>query len=115
MMQLAVNPYAPQSDEHFMYEALRLAHRGLGWTSPNPPVGCVIVREGQIVGAGWHGQYGGLHAETAAIKSCADARGATAYVTLEPCSHIGRQPACTSELQKAGVARVVFGCEDTDP
>lgn len=113
-MRLGVNPHLPSSDEYFMYEALRLAHRGLGWTSPNPPVGCVVVKDGEVIGQGWHVQPGGLHAETAALQQCPDAAGATAYVTLEPCSHVGQQPACTAELARAGIRRVVFGCEDAD-
>ncbi len=113
-MRLQANPHPVGGDKHFMYEALRLAHRGLGWTSPNPPVGCVIVRDGAILGRGWHNEPGGLHAETMALADCHDAVNAIAYITLEPCSHVGLQPACTSELQRAGVKRVVYGCEDAD-
>lgn len=113
-MRLGANPHPPGSDAFFMYEALRLAHRGLGWTSPNPAVGCVIVRDGEILGRGWHSRCGAVHAEVAALADAGDARGATVYSTLEPCSHVGQQPACTSALVDAGVARVVFGAHDTD-
>jgi diaminohydroxyphosphoribosylaminopyrimidine deaminase / 5-amino-6-(5-phosphoribosylamino)uracil reductase len=114
-MRPGPNPHPAGSAAHFMYEALRLAHRGLGWTSPNPAVGCVIVRDGAIIGRGWHSRCGAEHAEFAALRDAGDARGATAYSTLEPCSHVGQQPACTTELQSAGVARVVFGIDDADP
>lgn len=80
---------------------------------PNPMVGCVIVRDGAIVGEGWHGQYGGPHAEVMALEAAGDrARGATAYVSLEPCRHVGKTPACTAALVAAGVRRVVFGAAD---
>src|SRR5688572_19597335 len=114
-MSLGANPHPTGSDPFFMYEALRLAHRGLGWTSPNPAVGCVIVLDGAIIGRGWHSRCGDAHAEVAALRDAGDAHGATAYSTLEPCSHVGQQPACTSALHSAGVKRVVFGIEDADP
>lgn len=86
---------------------------------PNPQVGCVIVRGGRIIGEGWHGRFGGLHAEREALADCArrgeDARGATAYVTLEPCSHTGKQPPCADALVDAGIARVVVGSADPNP
>lgn len=98
-----------------MYEALQLAHGGLGWASPNPLVGCVLVRAGEIVGRGWHRLDGTEHAEVNALRAAgAAAQGSSCYVTLEPCSHVGRQPSCCRELARAGVARVVYGCKDTD-
>ncbi len=106
------------SDEHFMREALRLARRGLGHTRPNPAVGCVIVRNGKILGRGWHRRAGAPHAEIEALRSLsrpALARGATAYVTLEPCSTHGRTPPCTKALMQAGLARVVIGAIDPNP
>jgi diaminohydroxyphosphoribosylaminopyrimidine deaminase/5-amino-6-(5-phosphoribosylamino)uracil reductase len=110
-----INPYPAASAEHFMYRALQLARRGLGWASPNPLVGCVIVQNGQVLGEGWHARYGETHAEAAAIASAGECRGATVYISLEPCSHVGRQPSCTHALIDAGVTRVVFAFEDPDP
>jgi diaminohydroxyphosphoribosylaminopyrimidine deaminase/5-amino-6-(5-phosphoribosylamino)uracil reductase len=105
-------------DENHMREALVLAARGAGRTRPNPAVGCVIVRGGRVVGLGWHRRAGLPHAEVEALRSLRDpaqARGATAYVTLEPCSSHGRTPPCTDALIAAGVARVVVGATDPDP
>ncbi len=103
-------------DEKFMRMALSLAFRGTGRVSPNPRVGCVLVREGALVGWGFHGYYGGPHAEAEALKVAGDAaRGATAYVTLEPCSHFGKTPPCADALIKAGIARVVVGVRDPNP
>ena len=103
-------------DQLFMERALELAPRGAGWVSPNPQVGCVIVRDGRIIGEGWHKAYGGLHAEREALAACtADPRGATAYVTLEPCCHTGKQPPCTQALIEAGISRVVMGAPDPNP
>lgn len=105
-------------DRAFMRAALRLAARGRGLTRPNPAVGCVIVRAGRIVGRGWHRRAGAPHAEVEALRSLRDprlARGATAYVTLEPCSTHGRTPPCTDALTAAGVARVVVGAIDPNP
>src|SRR5512139_2743980 len=114
-MRLTENPYSSGSDEYFMREALIAAHEGLGWTSPNPLVGCVLVRDGRIIARAGHRRNGTEHAEVRALAAAgADARGSTSYVTLEPCSHIGRQPACCNSLAEAGVARVVYGCEDAD-
>lgn len=111
-----LNPYPVGSDEHWMCRALQLARRGMGWTSPNPLVGCVLVRDGEVIGEGWHASYGEMHAEVAAIRAAGDCRGATAYVSLEPCSHVGRQPvSCSTALVEAGVARCVFAMEDPDP
>jgi diaminohydroxyphosphoribosylaminopyrimidine deaminase/5-amino-6-(5-phosphoribosylamino)uracil reductase len=99
-----------------MAHALRLAHEGLYTTAPNPRVGCVVVRDAQVVGAGFHRRAGEPHAETLALAAAgASARGATAYVTLEPCRHTGRTPPCTAALIAAGVARVVAAMEDPDP
>src|SRR5581483_3954813 len=99
-----------------MRAALALARRGLGTTWPNPAVGCVIVNDGRIVGRGWTQPGGRPHAETEAIaRAGAAARGGTAYVTLEPCSHWGRTPPCAEALIAAGVARVVAATEDPDP
>jgi diaminohydroxyphosphoribosylaminopyrimidine deaminase/5-amino-6-(5-phosphoribosylamino)uracil reductase len=105
-------------DEKFMREAIRLARKGLGKTRPNPAVGCVIVKSGRIVGRGWHRRAGRPHAEIEALRSLknpAAAHGATAYVTLEPCSTHGRTPPCTHALIAAGVARVVVGAIDPNP
>ena len=99
-----------------MRRALTLARRGTGWTDPNPKVGCVLVRDGRIVGEGFHERVGGPHAEVRALQRAGESgRGATAYVTLEPCSHHGRTPPCADRLVEAGVARVVAAMEDPDP
>ena len=105
-----------QSDRRWMEHALRLGRRNLGATGANPAVGCVIVAGGQLAGAGWTEVGGRPHAETGAIAMAgAKARGATAYVTLEPCSHHGRTAPCAEALIKAGLARVVTSLEDPDP
>ena len=99
-----------------MARAMRLARRGLYTTDPNPRVGCVLARDGRIVGEGWHEVAGGPHAEVAALRAAGEAaRGATAYITLEPCCHQGRTPPCTGALVAAGVARVVAAMEDPNP
>lgn len=99
-----------------MAYALRLAERGLTSTSPNPRVGCVIVKDGQEVGSGWHERAGLPHAEVVALAAAGDrARGATVYLNLEPCSHQGRTPPCADALVGAGVARVVAAMEDPNP
>jgi diaminohydroxyphosphoribosylaminopyrimidine deaminase/5-amino-6-(5-phosphoribosylamino)uracil reductase len=104
------------ADHEFMARALRLAERGLNSTTPNPRVGCVIVNDGQVVGEGWHVRAGGRHAEVHAVQAAGEkARGATVYVTLEPCSHHGRTPPCTESLLAAGVRRVVAAMEDPNP
>ena len=127
------------ADARFMRRAIELAWRGWGWTNPNPLVGCVLVRDGRIIGEGWHEKCGQAHAERNALADCArraaeepagercadtapnadpargHARGATAYVTLEPCCHTGKQPPCTEALIAAGVARVVVGSRDPNP
>jgi diaminohydroxyphosphoribosylaminopyrimidine deaminase/5-amino-6-(5-phosphoribosylamino)uracil reductase len=103
-----------KQDERFMRRALALARRGLGKTSPNPAVGAVLVRKGRIVGEGWHKRAGGPHAEVVALRGV-NARGATLYVTLEPCSTWGRTPPCTDAIIAAGVKRVVVAARDPNP
>jgi diaminohydroxyphosphoribosylaminopyrimidine deaminase/5-amino-6-(5-phosphoribosylamino)uracil reductase len=104
-----------QGDLHYMRAALTLAARGLGQVAPNPAVGCLIVKDGRVVGRGWTQPGGRPHAETEALKQAgAAARGATVYVTLEPCAHHGRTPPCAEALVEAGVARVVAALEDPD-
>ncbi|ADV68369.1 riboflavin biosynthesis protein RibD [Deinococcus maricopensis DSM 21211] len=101
---------------HFMHQALQQAALGLGRTAPNPPVGCVIVAGGEVVGRGFHPRAGQGHAEVFALQDAGvRARGATAYVTLEPCSHTGRTPPCADALIRAGVARVVVAALDPNP
>lgn len=98
-----------------MAAALQLARRGWHTTTPNPRVGCVVVRDGQVIGRGWHERAGEAHAEVAALRDAGDARGATAYVTLEPCSHRGRTGPCCDALIEAGVSRVVAAMTDPNP
>ena len=103
-------------DRRYMRAALRLAARGVGQASPNPTVGCVIVRNGRIVGQGWHRYADRDHAEIGALRQAGTrARGGTAYVTLEPCSHQGRTPPCVAALIEAGVRRVVAAMIDPNP
>ena len=103
-------------DHRYMAEALRLAHHGLFTTDPNPRVGCVIVQNDAVVGAGWHARAGEPHAEIRALQQAGDAAaGASAYVTLEPCCHHGRTPPCTDALLAAGIKRVVIATEDPNP
>ncbi len=103
-------------DVYFMKLALREGRKGLGRTSPNPPVGAVVVKEGRVVGKGYHRRAGTPHAEVHALREAGeDARGATLYVTLEPCNHHGRTPPCTEAILKAGITRVVIGCSDPNP
>lgn len=102
--------------QRYMARALDLARRGLYTTTPNPRVGCVIVRDGTVVGEGWHQRAGEPHAEVLALQAAgARARGATAYVTLEPCAHHGRTPPCCEALAAAGVASVVAAIQDPNP
>lgn len=107
------------ADHGFMARALQLARRGLFSTAPNPRVGCVLVRDGRVIAEGWHEKAGLPHAEAAAIAVLAtaggNAWGATAYVTLEPCSHFGRTPPCAEALIAAGVSRVVAAMQDPNP
>lgn len=103
-------------DHQWMARALRLAERGAMTARPNPRVGCVIVRDGACVGEGWHARTGEAHAEVHALRAAGDAaRGAIAYVTLEPCSHFGRTPPCCDALLEAGVAEVVVAMRDPNP
>jgi diaminohydroxyphosphoribosylaminopyrimidine deaminase/5-amino-6-(5-phosphoribosylamino)uracil reductase len=113
---MTTSPEQTILDAHYMARALELARKGHYTTHPNPRVGCVIVSDGQIVGEGWHVRTGEPHAEVHALRAAGDkARGATAYVTLEPCSHHGRTPPCADALVNAGVARVVAAMQDPNP
>ncbi len=104
------------TDITYMRRALELAKRGMGHVSPNPMVGAVIVKDGRIIGEGWHERIGGLHAERNAFGHCTqDCTGATIYVTLEPCCHWGRTPPCTEAILEHKLARVVVGCLDPNP
>lgn len=107
---------AGTDDARYMARALELAQRGLYTTDPNPRVGCVIVKDGAVVGEGWHEVAGKAHAEVNALKKAGrKAAGATVYVTLEPCCHQGRTPPCTKALIKARVQRVVYAMQDANP
>jgi diaminohydroxyphosphoribosylaminopyrimidine deaminase/5-amino-6-(5-phosphoribosylamino)uracil reductase len=107
---------AAPDDRAWMRRALALAERGWGQTAPNPMVGAVVVRDGLVVGEGWHAQYGGPHAEVEALRAAGErARGATLYVSLEPCNHFGKTPPCTDAILAAGVRRVVAACADPSP
>jgi diaminohydroxyphosphoribosylaminopyrimidine deaminase/5-amino-6-(5-phosphoribosylamino)uracil reductase len=104
------------TDSEWMLRAVSLAERGVGFVNPNPLVGCVIVRDGRVIGEGWHERYGELHAERNALKNCTgDPRGAVMYVTLEPCCHYGKNPPCTEAVIAAGISRVVVGSDDPNP
>lgn len=112
----AVSDAQAIDDIRYMSEALRLAQRGLYTSQPNPRVGCVIVKDGVIVGEGFHARAGGPHAEVVALKQAGPrAYGAVAYVTLEPCAHHGRTPPCANELVIAGITRVVAATGDANP
>src|SRR6476659_1861662 len=118
MMGRAGKSFAPE-DEQFMRRALDLAAKGYGSTSPNPMVGAVLVQHGEIIGEGWHKRAGEPHAEinafTSAEKKGFDPRGATLYVTLEPCSTSGRTPPCTEAIIGARIRRVVVSATDPNP
>src|SRR3954471_21976995 len=101
-------------DRAMMRRALELAARGMYTTTPNPRVGCVIARDGKIIGEGWHEKAGAAHAEARALEGI-DAAGATVYVNLEPCNHHGRTPPCVDALITAKVARVVAAMRDPNP
>ena len=104
------------TDRDYMLRAIELARGGLGWTSPNPLVGAVIVKNGRIIGEGYHERCGELHAERNAIASLTEsAEGATLYVTLEPCCHYGKTPPCTEAILEQKIARVVIGSRDPNP
>jgi len=111
-----MNSQVTSVDQGHLRQALELAERGRGRVSPNPLVGAVVVRDGRVIGEGFHAELGGLHAERAALADCRergeDPAGATMYVTLEPCAHQGRQPPCVEAVLEAGVARVVIASED---
>src|SRR5439155_10665058 len=99
-----------------LQRALELAERGRGTTYPNPIVGAVVVRDGVVVGEGWHERKGGAHAEVVALEAAGErARGATLYVTMEPCAHHGSTPPCTEAVITAGIVKVVAGSRDRNP
>src|SRR6266850_1351596 len=101
------------AERRFMLRALKLAERGRGRTRPNPVVGAVIVRDGRVVAEGWHARLGAAHAEIVALQRAGRrARGATMYVTLEPCAHLGRTPPCVDALITAGIRRCVVATRD---
>lgn len=103
-------------DVFFMKKAIAQAKKGAGLVAPNPLVGAVVVKDGVVIGKGFHRVFGGMHAERNAIQSCkADTKGATLYVTLEPCCHYGKTPPCTQAIIEAGIRRVVVGCKDPNP
>jgi diaminohydroxyphosphoribosylaminopyrimidine deaminase/5-amino-6-(5-phosphoribosylamino)uracil reductase len=103
-------------DIEIMQRALKLAERGAGWTNPNPMVGAVIVKDGRIIGEGWHKLYGSDHAEVDAFRNATeDVRGADMYVTLEPCSHYGKTPPCAKAIIENGIKRVFVGLTDPNP
>ena len=104
------------TDKEYMQRAIELARRGVGAVDPNPLVGAVIVKDGKIIGEGWHAKYGEFHAERNAIKNLTEsAEGATIYVTLEPCCHHGKQPPCTDAIIENKIKRVVIGSRDPNP
>ena len=104
------------NDEDYMAIALQLAKKGRGFTSPNPMVGAIIVKNGKIIGEGYHEKYGEFHAERSALNACTEnPNGATMYVTLEPCCHYGKQPPCVDAIIKSGIRRVVIGSNDPNP
>ena len=104
------------TDEYYMNKAIRLAKKGEGFVSPNPMVGAVVVKRGVVIGKGYHQRYGDLHAERNALKNCSeDPKGATLYVTLEPCCHHGKTPPCTDIIIEKGISRVVVGTMDVNP
>ena len=106
----------PERDSAFMRRALDLALRGWGQTAPNPMVGAVVVKQGRVVGEGWHERFGDVHAEVNALRVAGDdARGATLYVSLEPCNHHGKTPPCTEAIIAAGISRVVMAAADPNP
>ena len=105
-------------DQRFMARAIQLAEKGRYTTRPNPRVGCVLVKAGEVLAEGWHYRAGEAHAEVHALSELDDiahAKGATAYVTLEPCSHYGKTGPCAEALKSAGIARLVYGMKDPNP
>src|SRR6476469_9314059 len=111
-----MNTQLTDTDREHLRHALKLAEHGRGRVSPNPLVGAVLARDGELIGEGFHAELGGAHAERAALTDCRargeDPAGATMYVTLEPCAHQGRQPPCVDAILEAGVGRVVIASED---
>lgn len=104
------------AEEQFMKRAIELAKQGAGWTAPNPLVGAVVVKNGRVIGEGYHRKYGELHAERNALVACTeDPAGATLYVTLEPCCHYGKTPPCTEIIIEKKIAKVVIGSRDPNP
>lgn len=104
------------TDTYYMKRAIELAKKGVGWVNPNPMVGAVIVKGGEVIAEGWHHRYGELHAERDALSRCTQSpAGATMYVTLEPCCHYGKQPPCTNAILESGISRVVIGSGDPNP
>lgn len=104
------------AEERFMKRAIELAKQGAGWTAPNPLVGAVVVKNGRVIGEGYHRKYGELHAERNALAACSeDPAGATLYVTLEPCCHYGKTPPCTEIIIEKKIAKVVIGSRDPNP
>lgn len=104
------------AEEQFMKRAIELAKQGVGWTAPNPLVGAVVVKNGRVIGEGYHRKYGKLHAERNALAACTeDPAGATLYVTLEPCCHYGKTPPCTEIIIEKKIAKVVIGSRDPNP
>src|SRR5829696_9197873 len=109
-------PLSLNTDVTHLTRAIALAEQGRGNVSPNPLVGAVVAREGKVLGEGFHAAYGEEHAERAALAACtADPRGATMYVSLEPCCHHGRTPPCTDAILEAGIARVEVAADDGEP
>src|SRR4029078_13707192 len=105
-----------ERDVQYMRRALELAEQGWGQTAPNPMVGAVVVLDGDVVGEGYHARYGEAHAEVNALHAAAErARGATLYVSLEPCAHVGKTPPCTGAIIAARIARVVAAVRDPSP
>lgn len=105
-----------EQDRQYMKMALELAQKGMGFTAPNPMVGAVIVKNGRIIGQGYHRKYGELHAEREALAVCTEKpKGASIYVTLEPCCHYGKQPPCVNAILEAGIRRVIIGSSDPNP
>ncbi|MGL4284444.1 MAG: bifunctional diaminohydroxyphosphoribosylaminopyrimidine deaminase/5-amino-6-(5-phosphoribosylamino)uracil reductase RibD, partial [Eubacterium aggregans] len=103
-------------DRDYMAMAIEEAKKGMGWVNPNPMVGAIVVKDGMVVSTGYHASYGGDHAERMALKDCGEeVRGATLYVTLEPCCHTGKTPPCTQIILEKGIARVVVGSLDHNP
>lgn len=104
------------TDRDYMAMAIEEAKKGMGWVNPNPMVGAIVVKDGRVVSTGYHASYGGDHAERMALKDCGEeVRGATLYVTLEPCCHTGKTPPCTQIILEKGIARVVVGSLDPNP